>query len=194
VTRAERDALITDNLPLAHAVANRFKGLVPATLTDEVESAALLGLTIAARDFDPARGVRFSTYAWPTIRGTIITALRRQTHGGKTKEFNNSFEGEVAEQYLADNRCTASGLDAAIDARARVATLKRRLPMLSRRIIEMRFHRDMTLAEIARKTCRSECGISKIIAEAIALMRRPLSACPPAVRRRVHSRETKKAA
>jgi RNA polymerase sigma factor (sigma-70 family) len=192
VTRAERDALIVDNLRLAHAVANRFKGIVPDTLTDEVESAALLGLTLAAARFDPSLG-KFSAYAWPTIRGTITRALRRVTHSGQNREFNNSFDGDDAEEKLVDTSASAADLEASIDARARVTALKRRLPMLSRRIIEMRFHQDMTLAEIARRTGRSEGRISQIIRDGIELMRRPLSACPPAVKRRV-AKAQKKAA
>jgi RNA polymerase sigma factor (sigma-70 family) len=45
-------------------------------MLDDWESAALLGLARAARDFDPARGYRFWTYAHPLVVGSIQDEAR----------------------------------------------------------------------------------------------------------------------
>jgi len=52
---------------LAHRLASRFgnRGESP----DDLTQVAMLGLVKAVRGFDPDRGLRFSTYAPPTILG-----------------------------------------------------------------------------------------------------------------------------
>jgi Sigma-70 region 2 len=40
-----------------------------------VKTAGIDGLVEAATRFDPSRGVRFSTYAWPRVRGAILNYL-----------------------------------------------------------------------------------------------------------------------
>ena len=43
-------------------------------------SAGTIGLMTAVKAFDPARGLAFSTFAVPRIRGSILDELRRQDH------------------------------------------------------------------------------------------------------------------
>jgi len=47
---------------------------------DELVSAGTLGLLQAAESFDADRGLSFSTYAVPRIRGAILDELRKQDH------------------------------------------------------------------------------------------------------------------
>jgi RNA polymerase sigma factor (sigma-70 family) len=61
-------------VPLARRLARVYARRCPG-LADEVESAAMLGLVLAARDYDP-RGAAFATYAAPRIRGAVLDALR----------------------------------------------------------------------------------------------------------------------
>ncbi len=68
------DALITENLALVHACANRFRGRGAAY--EELFSAGCVGLCKAARHFDPSRGFAFSTYAVPVILGEIKRVFR----------------------------------------------------------------------------------------------------------------------
>ena len=68
------DALITENLALVHACANRFRGR--GAEYEELFSAGCVGLCKAARNFDPARGFAFSTYAVPVILGEIKRVFR----------------------------------------------------------------------------------------------------------------------
>ena len=63
-----------EHLGLAHLCANRFRGR--GIEYEELYSAGCLGLVKAARVFDPARGVCFSTYAVPVIMGEIRRLFR----------------------------------------------------------------------------------------------------------------------
>lgn len=75
----DRDLLLTQNLGLVYHVARRLAArLSPAVEVDELVSAGSVGLIQAADSFDRRRGLSFSTYAVPRIRGAILDELRRQ--------------------------------------------------------------------------------------------------------------------
>ncbi len=69
-----RDRLVTENVALVHACANRFRGR--GAEYEELFSAGCVGLCKAAKQFDPARGFAFSTYAVPVILGEIRRVFR----------------------------------------------------------------------------------------------------------------------
>lgn len=70
----DRDRLVTDNLALVHACANRFRGR--GADYEELFSAGCVGLCKAAKQFDFSRGFAFSTYAVPVILGEIRRVFR----------------------------------------------------------------------------------------------------------------------
>lgn len=76
-----RDALLRENLSLVHHVARQLAhALVTDADIDELVSAGTIGLMSALAAFDVARGLAFSTFAVPRIRGAILDELRRQDH------------------------------------------------------------------------------------------------------------------
>ena len=76
-----RDALLRENLSLVHHVARRLaRGLAADADIDELVSAGTMGLMSALESFDMVRGLAFSTFAVPRIRGSILDELRRQDH------------------------------------------------------------------------------------------------------------------
>jgi len=78
---AARDALLIENLSLVHHVARQLERSLSNELDhDELVSAGTLGLMAAMGSFDPSRGLAFSTFAVPRIRGAILDELRRQDH------------------------------------------------------------------------------------------------------------------
>jgi RNA polymerase sigma factor for flagellar operon FliA len=80
-TAAEREALLTQHLGLVHHVARQLaRGLSTAAELDELVSAGTVGLIQAADSFDRSRGLSFSTFAVPRIRGAILDELRKQDH------------------------------------------------------------------------------------------------------------------
>jgi RNA polymerase sigma factor for flagellar operon FliA len=78
---AARNALLTENLSLVHHVARQLsRSLAAEADFDELVSAGTLGLMSALEAFDTSRGLAFSTFAVPRIRGSILDELRRQDH------------------------------------------------------------------------------------------------------------------
>lgn len=76
----DRDEFISQNLPLVHSLANRFRG--KGIEYEELYSAGCLGLVRAYDNFDFGRGLCFSTYAVPVILGEIRRLFR---DGGTVK-------------------------------------------------------------------------------------------------------------
>lgn len=68
------DKLVADNIRLAFYFAKRWYGQFEV---DEVNSLAFLGLTKAAKTFDPDKGIKFATYAARVINNEIRMAWRK---------------------------------------------------------------------------------------------------------------------
>ena len=71
----EADRLIEAYLPYAYKAASRFLGR--GLPFDDLRQAAALGLTNAARRFDPSFGVDFAVFAFKFIEGEIRFAVRK---------------------------------------------------------------------------------------------------------------------
>ena len=63
-----------ENLPLSQAVARKFQG--QGVEKDDLEQVAAMALMQAIERFDPERGLQFSTFALPTIAGSVRNYLR----------------------------------------------------------------------------------------------------------------------
>ncbi|HLU39284.1 MAG TPA: FliA/WhiG family RNA polymerase sigma factor [Planctomycetota bacterium] len=77
-SRADRDRLVEQYLPLVRHVVSRMAIRWPNGMTsDDFFSAGVLGLMHAATTFDAARGASFKTFAYTAIRGAILDEVRR---------------------------------------------------------------------------------------------------------------------
>ncbi len=78
---AARDELLAKHAALVQYIARdlmkRLRGYVEL---DDLISAGTIGLIGAIENFDPGRGLAFSTFATPRIRGAILDHLRRWDH------------------------------------------------------------------------------------------------------------------
>jgi RNA polymerase sigma factor FliA len=75
--QAARDRLILTYAPLVKYVAGRLGSGLPAHVDEnDLVSYGLLGLIGAIERFDPARDIKFETYAIARIKGSIIDELR----------------------------------------------------------------------------------------------------------------------
>jgi RNA polymerase sigma factor for flagellar operon FliA len=80
-SQVARDQLLSEHLGLVHHVARQLSRTLAAKADlDEMVSAGTMGLMSALEGFDPGRGLAFSTFAAPRIRGAILDELRRQDH------------------------------------------------------------------------------------------------------------------
>lgn len=73
-SRALRNQIIEEHLPLAHYVARRFARR--GEPIDDLRQVAIVGLLKAVERFDPDRGVAFSSFATPTILGELRRHFR----------------------------------------------------------------------------------------------------------------------
>jgi RNA polymerase sigma factor FliA len=81
VATVDRQALLTQHVGLVHHVARQLaRRLSSAAELDELVSAGSVGLVQAVDSFDVSRGLSFSTYAVPRIRGAILDELRKLDH------------------------------------------------------------------------------------------------------------------
>ncbi len=77
-----RNKLIEHHLPLVRHIAKKLQiKLSNSTCVknDELISAGTVGLISAMDNFDPDRGVAFSTFAWIRIRGAMLDDLRENS-------------------------------------------------------------------------------------------------------------------
>ncbi|WP_428262256.1 sigma-70 family RNA polymerase sigma factor [Haliangium sp.] len=75
---ADRDILIEAHFDMAVGMARRMARRLPNSVgSEEIESAALLGLTEAAERYDDSRQEPFMGFAAKRIRGAILDHLRR---------------------------------------------------------------------------------------------------------------------
>src|SRR3954454_5101143 len=75
---AARDAVLRQHLGLVYHVAKQLtRARANEVELDDLVSAGTLGLIDAFEHFDTSRGLAFSTFAAPRIRGAILDELRR---------------------------------------------------------------------------------------------------------------------
>lgn len=75
----DREALVVAGMK--HVVQRALALGVRGDALDDAVQAGALGLMTAVDRFDPTRGVRLATYAWPWIEGAIKAELRRRPEG-----------------------------------------------------------------------------------------------------------------
>jgi RNA polymerase sigma factor for flagellar operon FliA len=74
----ERDRLIAEHIDMARRIAARIARRCPSFIgRDDLDAAALLGLTEAAERYDASREEPFVAFAEKRIRGAILDELRR---------------------------------------------------------------------------------------------------------------------
>jgi RNA polymerase sigma factor for flagellar operon FliA len=111
-----RDILMIHYSPLVKYVASRVATGLPASVEQaDLVSYGMFGLIDALEKFEPARSIKFETYAIPRIRGSIIDELRSldwvpRSVRSKHREFEKSvsdLEGRLkrapTEQEIADH-------------------------------------------------------------------------------------------
>ncbi|HKS06264.1 MAG TPA: FliA/WhiG family RNA polymerase sigma factor [Gemmatimonadaceae bacterium] len=82
---AARDQLLKDHYALVHHVAHKLsRKLSTEASYDDLVSAGSVGLINAAENFDDSRGIAFSTFAVPRIRGAILDDLRAQDRASRS--------------------------------------------------------------------------------------------------------------
>jgi RNA polymerase sigma factor for flagellar operon FliA len=117
---AARDHLVAKHLPLVHHVARKIlAGISGDADVGDLVSAGTVGLINAIESFDPGRGLAFSTYAAPRIRGAILDDLRRWDHAPRSirrkqrqiTAAKNGLTGSLSREPVARETAAALGIE-----------------------------------------------------------------------------------
>ncbi|HEX4934183.1 MAG TPA: FliA/WhiG family RNA polymerase sigma factor [Gemmatimonadaceae bacterium] len=116
VTAEARQQILGEHLGLVYHVARQLcRAKQMDVELDELVSAGTIGLIEAFNNFDTSRGLAFSTFAAPRIRGAMLDELRRQDHvprsvRRRTRELNSATEqltrelGQAPDQHQIASR------------------------------------------------------------------------------------------
>lgn len=74
-----REMLVQRYLKLLYRNASTLARQIPSLETEEAISSGFIGLSQAIDRFEPARGLSFTTFACPRIRGAVLDEVRRQS-------------------------------------------------------------------------------------------------------------------
>lgn len=161
----------------ARARAYKLRGC-PLPLEDLMQEAAIALMQVIGR-FDPARGLKLTTFAQPRVDGAMRDYCRQfgyflkggqrtgRTEGIKSLSAKAIFRDggdEDAYQPSTHDRPEWLNLDCLDDA------LKSCRPR-NREIMRLRFAADMTMVEIAKRFEVAESRISQIISQELARLR-----------------------
>lgn len=104
---AAREKLLQTHLGLVYHVARQMSGRLSVKVEfEELVSFGTLGLIKALETFDLGRGLSFTTFAAPRIRGAILDELRRQDHVPRSIR-KKSRDMAVAWEALVSERAEA---------------------------------------------------------------------------------------
>ena len=124
---ANEDILVRAHIDLVRKMVTQTSARIPSHVSrDDLLSAGMAGLALAARHFDPARGVPFDRYAATRIRGALIDELRSCDWASRPVRTKARALATTAEKLTsalgrnpsADELATAAGLS--VDALERL--------------------------------------------------------------------------
>ena len=95
-----REKLVLENIGYAKALARRFCPEAKGADRQDIESAALEGLTIAAVEFDPDRDVSFTTYAAWWIRKKVYMEIEFLSENGKGLGEHQDYREDVFNELV----------------------------------------------------------------------------------------------
>jgi RNA polymerase sigma factor (sigma-70 family) len=170
-----RDRLIERNLPLVRALARRY--VAQADSFDDLVQVGTIGLIKAVDGFRPDRGNSLAAYAVPTIVGELRrhTRLRRRPLGASLRASGvvaaplaTSLD-DVALEAPESAIALAQGED-----RVLLRACFRALTKRERRIVALRYYRDLSEARIGAEVGLSQVQVSRVLKTSLEKMRNAL--------------------
>jgi RNA polymerase sigma-B factor len=169
---AERNRLIETNLPLVRALARRY--VTQADTFDDLVQAGTIGLIKAVDGFRPDRGRNLAAYAVPTIIGE----LRRHRERSWVARASTGRSSTAAIQVVLDDTALEAPMsDLALERgenRIFLRTCFRALTKRERRIVALRFYRDLSEARIGAEIGLSQVQVSRVLKSSLEKMRNAL--------------------
>ena len=187
---SSRERLIERYLPLAQALSRRVRAIDTAVAdSDDLMSAAFLGLIDAVDRFEPGRGVPFEAYASLRIRGAMIDELRRVSQRGRTASADETPRTVSLDDLLDNDQhhvvgTTEDGIHETFeneDLRGRVEGALAGLPPRQREVLARYYADALTLREAGVRMGISEARACQLHGRAIFNLRRALAVRLPSV-------------
>ena len=175
--RSARDKLIRHNLRLVAHVAKKY--YTTPDKQDDFISIGTIGLIKAVDTYDPARTVRFASYASQCIQNELRMYLRRVRREAGTLTLQEPLEGENGMLTLADTLPDEAVMEEDCerrDAAARLRTLVEQLPERERRLLTLRYGlgggAPLTQQEVAARFGISRSYVSRLEKRALTELAR----------------------
>ncbi|WP_249869763.1 FliA/WhiG family RNA polymerase sigma factor [Oceanobacillus saliphilus] len=106
--------LISNYMYLVNFHSERISSHLPSSVSkDDIKSFGLLGLYDALKKFDPARDLKFDTYASFRIKGSIIDGLRKEDWLPRSIREKTKKVEQAAERFEQKNQKEATAKDIA---------------------------------------------------------------------------------
>lgn len=150
----------------------------PVSAEDLVQAAAVRLMRTRER-FDPARGVKWNTYASLHAHGAMLDALREVDHVPRLERKRLKERGEEGRKVLSIDHqvldVNREGLPKLLDGRAESADfwrgLRRRLDSRVGEVVERYFREEITLKRIGRLMGLSESRVCQLLARGLRHLR-----------------------
>ena len=175
--RSARDKLIRHNLRLVAHVAKKY--YTTPDRQDDFISIGTIGLIKAVDTYDPARTVRFASYASQCIQNELRMHLRRVRREAGTLSLQEPLEGENGMLTLADTLPDEAVMEEDCerrDAAARLRTRVEQLPERDRQLLTLRYGlgggAPLTQQEVAARFGISRSYVSRLEKRALSELAR----------------------
>jgi RNA polymerase sigma factor for flagellar operon FliA len=184
---AAREAAILHNIDLVKGIAKSFLRRVPPCVAfDDLVGAGTIGLIQAADRFDPARGLKFKTYAQRRIQGAMLDFLRDEDPLSRT-ERRRIRESATALSATGCGTAVTVSLDQiplrrlaapaqpAFTIHSEVGEARRCLSPRENRVIAMLYDLGWQSREVAANLGVNESRVSQIKQRALSKLRSYMS-------------------
>ena len=150
---------MADNLGLVYRVVGRLveTGRCPERERDEAIGLGQIGLCRAAKAYAPARGVAFSSWAWPCIRNQVLKGL------AEARRESTGFELDLR---------SADGNGEAREAPGTADRMLMAVTPETRRMLRMHYAEGLTLSEVGRKLGYNAGWVGERCQQGLACVRR----------------------
>jgi RNA polymerase sigma-B factor len=170
-----RDRLIENNLPLVRALARRFS--THGDVLDDLVQVGTIGLIKAVDGFRPDRGRNLGAYAVPTIVGELRRHTRERRWPVRVPAKRSAVIGLPLVLPLDDVSLEAPESRLALERgedRVLLRACFKALTKRERRIIALRYYRDLSEARIGAEVGLSQVQVSRVLKSSLEKMRNAL--------------------
>lgn len=170
---------VEDHMGLVNKLAKRYHSTYKNKYDfDDLVQVGCIGLCKAIEDFNPELGFKFSTFAFPKIRGEITNLIRddRFYPAHKKNRFDTSVNfvslnkliDEEGKVEIIDTLESCEGLDS-ISESLDLENALSKLPSLEKTIIDYYYFKDLTQAEIGKLLGITQSNVSKLLLHTLEL-------------------------